>query len=568
MIDVPVVIAGGGPIGMVLSLELAHHGIRSLILERNLSTTRHPKMDITNGRSMELLQRFGFMDRLRAIGIPEMNPPDVVWATNPRGHLLHRFSYPTAQQRRSEMKRNDGELTAEPSMRVSQIVFERLLKEVIDQSSLASAHFGCKLDEFTELTDRILVKATDVNTGGKLEFSCSSLVGCDGGGSTVRKQLGIRLEGKARTRRSFMVHFRSSDRKRLAPFGVAWHLQWAGGTLIAQNDIDIWTLHVPLEEGADDTLIDPASLLRKHFGEEFKDFEILVANCFFLHMLVADRYRQGRVFLAGDSAHQVVPFGGYGMNTGVGDAVDLGWKVAATLNGWGGSTLLDTYEKERRPIAIQNRATAERHAAIRREIAAWFAADAAAEGLTLDHPDAAARRNTLADRIRELGNAENESWGIEYGYSYVDSHIIIGDSASPLPFDPLTYTPTTRPGYRVPHLFTSDGTSLHSKLGRDLTLVAVGPVGFAGFQAAAAEIGIPLSVLQLNETENVSRLLEKRLLLIRPDQMIAWRADAEPAHPKEILRKVTGRSSESIEVLSGNSSAEQGFAASNVDAAL
>jgi 2-polyprenyl-6-methoxyphenol hydroxylase-like FAD-dependent oxidoreductase len=546
MIDAPVVIAGGGPVGMMLSLELAHHGIRSIVLERNLTTTRHPKMDITNGRSMELLGRFGFMDRLRAAGIPETNSPDIVWVSNPRGHLLHRFSYPTAEERRREMLRNDGTLTAEPAMRISQIVLEPLLKDAVDRSPLAEARFGYKVDEFSQEGDRVLVKAQDVTTGETTELSCSYLIGCDGGGSTVRRQLGIGLEGKTKARRSFMVHFRSSDRKRLAPFGIAWHLQWAGGaTLIAQNDRDIWTLHMPLAEEADDTGIRPEALLRQHFGDDFEDFEVLVANSFFLHMVVAEQYQKGRVLLAGDSAHQVMPFGGYGMNTGVGDAVDLGWKLAATLNGWGGPALLQSYERERRPIAVQNRAAAERNAAVRREIAALFAAEALSTASSL--AEAETCHISIARRIRELGNAENESWGIEYGYNYLDSPLIVRDGNSPLSFDPLRYEPTSRPGYRLPHLLTSDGSSLHSRLGREFTLIAVGRTEAPGLFSAAEQLSVPVAFVQLDESEATSRLLERRLLLVRPDQMIAWRGDAEPSNPGDVLNIVTGRASRATE---------------------
>ena len=177
---------------------------------------------------------------------------------------------------------------------------------------------------------------------------CSYLVGCDGGTSQVRGCLGIGLDGQSRVVQRFMTHFRSRATGVLQRFGVAWHYQSVAGTLIAQNDRDIWTLQTRWPKGIAPEAVDAHALLRGFAGCDF-DYEILVANAWTPHLLVAESYGIDRVFLAGDAAHQYIPTGGYGMNTGIGDACDLGWKLAAALHGFGGPGLLASYDAERRP---------------------------------------------------------------------------------------------------------------------------------------------------------------------------------------------------------------------------
>ncbi|MGH9889505.1 MAG: FAD-dependent monooxygenase, partial [bacterium] len=283
---------------------------------------------------------------------------------------------------------------------------------------------------------------------------------------------------------------------------------------------------IPLPEG-DPARFDPAELLRAWAGRDF-DFEILVANPWTPHQVIAERYLDGRVALAGDSAHQVIPTGGYGMNTGIGDAVDLGWKLAAILNGWGGPALLESYEAERRPIALQNRAAAQRHAEVRFAITALIAD--AANG----DPE------TLGGEVAALGNAENECWGVEHGYRYAASPAICHEASAPPPFDPLVCTPTTWPGARLPHLFLQDGCALYDHLGPELSLLTLGGAESGGFAKAAEQARVPLAIVPL-AWEPCFVLLERRLLLVRPDQHVAWRGDEPPRDCRAVLDQVCGR---------------------------
>lgn len=532
--DADIFIAGGGPVGMTLALELAHHGVRSVLVERNPATTRHPKMDLTNGRSMELFRRLGIADDLRAVGVPASEPLDIVWATKATGYVLHRFAYLSPDGARDKARvANDGTDTLEPGMRVSQIILEPVLKAKIDANPFVDVRFGWAFESFEQDADGVNVVIRNSASGETQRVRTQYLAGCDGGGSKVREQAGIALEGQFAIASAYMIHFRSTAYDVLAKFGIAYHLQTGLGTIIAQNGKDIWTLQsiAPADSNPDD-------LLRQLVGEDF-DYEILVSNPWTPHMVLAERYREGRVFLAGDAAHQVIPTGGYGMNTGVGDAVDLGWKLAAVVKGWGGKALLDSYEWERHKIGAQNRAQAMQHMQVRIAITEAITA-AQAEG-DLDGAGAAPRRVALGKKIAALGNAENECWGIEHGYSYYGSPVVCAEEGYELSFDPLRCRPSTAPGSRFPNYYLASGTPLLDLLGPDLTLLAIGDVSITDAAATAERLGIPLSVVRLEE-EPILERLEANLILVRPDQHVAWRGVAATSPDwSGILGRISGR---------------------------
>ena len=464
MKQVPVLIAGGGPVGMTLARTLAHLGVRCLMVERNGSTTRHPKMDITNGRSMELFRRLGLADRLRAVAVPEANNFDVSWITSlareQGGRELHRFRYPSVVEKRAEiLARNDGTQPREPAMRVSQVLIEPVLRDAIVGHPLVDARWGVALEDFEQDGDGVLVTLRVAETGdngpgnnqaGATEqVRCQYLVGCDGGSSRVRSKLGIALEGRPAVAQRYMVHFRSDAHDLLQAFG-------------------------------------------RPFARE-----ILVANPWVTHLVLAESYGSGRVFLAGDAAHQYIPTGGYGMNTGIGDAVDLGWKLAATLRGHAGPGLLTSYERERRPVGLRNRLASERHTAVRLKIAELY------ESMT--DPEA------LGRAIAALGNAENESWGIEFGYRY-----------DGVEGDPLVYEPTMAPGARLPSTFLRDGSALYDHLGPWFTLLRFGDADPSPLIDTAP---VPLETVIVDDAYLAS-IYQARLVLVRPDTHIAWRGDA------------------------------------------
>lgn len=514
MHQVPVLIAGGGPVGMTLACELAARDIPCLLAERNRATTVHPKMDITNARSMELFRRLGLTPALRAVAVPEANNFDVAWVTTMVGHELHRFRYPSVTEARQRIRAcNDGAQPAEPAMRVSQVEIEPVLKQAIDAAPQVDVRFGLAFESLTQ--DANGVTATlRTETGASEQVRCQYLIGCDGGASAVRQNLNIALSGESRIMPRFMTHFRSDARSILQRFGIAWHYQSLQGTLIAQNDHDLWTLHTRMPEGQDDIPPDPATLLRAFLGTDVPH-QVLVANRWSPHLLVADSYGKGRVFLAGDAAHQYIPTGGYGMNTGIGDACDLGWKLAAVLRGFGGPGLLTGYEQERRAVGLRNREASRAHNATRMKIAQVYR----------DTPEDPA---SIAARIAALGNAENESTGIELGYNYVASPLICADPRQAPPDDPLRYVPSTVPGVRLPSVHLAEGGLLYDRLGKWFTLLAIGTDPSKALMAAASQFGMPLDVVRLNAPE-LTAIYGQQQILVRPDQHIAWRGGDMPA---------------------------------------
>jgi 2-polyprenyl-6-methoxyphenol hydroxylase-like FAD-dependent oxidoreductase len=518
MKSVPVLIAGGGPVGMTLACELSRHGIGCMLVERNESTTRFPKMDITNARSMELFRRLDLADSLRAVAVSEDNNFDVSWVTTLTGHELHRFRYPSVNEWRQLIReKNDGSMPGEAPMRVSQVEIEPVLQRAVRAAPNVEARWGVALEEFRQ--DAEGVTATLRGIDGTVEqVRCRYLAGCDGGASAVRHGLGIKLDGQTRVMDRFLIHFRSTAHDVLQHFGIAWHYQSPNGTLIAQNDKDIWTFQARFPRDVAPDKVDADAMLREFTGRYF-DYEILLTSRWYPHLLVAERYTEGRVMLAGDAAHQYIPTGGYGMNTGIADACDVGWKLAAVLQGFGGPKLLPSYDAERRPVGLRNREASGRHSGVRRDIAAVYH-----DGIGALGADGDAERVRVGRRIAGLGNAENESYGIEYGYAYQASPVICTERAD-IPDDPLRYVPTTFPGVRLPSVLLRDGTPIYDRLGRSLTLLCIDVRPSAALIAAAAKRGAPLELLRIDQPELVA-VYGRRLLLVRPDQHIAWRGEA------------------------------------------
>jgi 2-polyprenyl-6-methoxyphenol hydroxylase-like FAD-dependent oxidoreductase len=498
---IPVLIAGGGPVGMTLARTLSSFGVRCLLVERNPTTTRHPKMDITNGRSMELFRRLGMAEKLRAVGVPEENNFDISWITSLArelgGRELHRFRYPSVVEKRAEIRaRNDGTQPREPAMRVSQVMIEPVLRDAILGDPLVDARWGTAFEDFVQDETGVTATLRTVETGATETVRCDFLAGCDGGSSIVREKLGIGLEGRAAVAHRYMIHFRSDARDLLQAFGIAWHYQTARGTLIAQDDKDTWTLQTRPPPDIDVSNLDPERVLETWVGRPFAH-EILVANPWFTHLLLAERYGGGRVFLAGDAAHQYIPTGGYGMNTGIGDAVDLGWKLAATLKGFAGPDLLASYERERRPVGLRNRLASERHTDVRIKIGELYQSER--------DPDA------LARAIARLGNAENESWGVEFGYRY-----------DGVEGDPVVYQPTTAPGARLPSVFLRDGSALYDRLGPWFTLLRFGDADPSPLIDTSP---VPLETVIVDDPA-IAPIYEAKLVLVRPDTHVAWRGNA------------------------------------------
>lgn len=562
-----VLVVGAGPVGLTLAMELDHHGVDVLLVERNPATTRHPKMDVTNGRSMELYRRLGVADELRKVAIPGDRPTRVTWATDAEGWELARFEYPSVDaMRATALDRNDGTLPLEPWMRVSQVVLEPALRDLLEaKSKHVTICYGWGLESFREDDDGVTAVLVSADGDRRRTVRARYLAGCDGAGSRTRGQLGIGLDetdlrklvvkelGLPRTvaalaraflergerpadGRFYLVHFTTSDPEALGRFGAVWHLQSpAGWTVISQNDGDTFTLHAPLGMGTDADRIDPREFVYERLGRRF-EMDVLVANAWTPRLTVADSFGRGRVWLAGDAVHQVTPTGGYGMNTGVGDAVGLGWALAAVLQGWGTPGLLRAYGHERRSVALRNRRAAARHTLVRAAIMTSNRAALHAEGWS-----GARTRRRVGREIADLGNLENEALGIELGYRYETSPVICHDSGGRRPPRQTmdAYTPSTWPGARPPSLFLADGRALFDLFQQGFTLLRFADHDVTALTDAAAERGVPLEVVDVRDA-HARVLYERDLVLVRPDQHVAWRGDAPPAEPLRVMDRIRG----------------------------
>jgi hypothetical protein len=362
---------------------------------------------------------------------------------------------------------------------------------------------------------------------------CGYLAGCDGGTSTVRKKLGIALQGRGSIRELVQVIFRSEDLYERIVTGKGRHYQFAdaaGSSMVAQGTRKEFTLHSSLPP---DTDFRP--IIRDLIGFPC-DFEIRHVVPWRHHLLVAERYRDGRVFLAGDAVHLVIPSGGLGMNTGVGDAFDLSWKLAGTIKGWGGPGLLDSYEQERRPIGIRNVAAAgwaSEGVPIWRALVTPAVCEATPEG--------EAAREKLAASFDINHRRMHGMVGIESGYSYAGSPLIADEPGNVAEWETSAYVPHARPGVRIPHMWLKDGRALQDVLGSDYTLLDLrGDCDAGPLVEEFRKLGAPLVVLRLDE-ERVRSVYGASVFLLRPDLHIAWRGDRAPADPACLAALATGR---------------------------
>ena len=535
--EIPVLIVGAGPVGLVLAKELSHHGIRSTLVERNLDTTRWPKMDITNCRSMELLRRLGLEDGLRQVGVPAQYSFDVIFATGLAGREFARWAMPSVDAMRDRIRaHNDGTMPCVPYQRCSQEVFEAWMKRLCEDDPLIDLRSGWRFDTLAQDTAGVTAEITDTTKNEHRTLRARYLVGCDGATSAVRKALDIPLQGRPVPRVARQVHFKSRDLAALHAHGQFWHIFFAAtGTLISQDEVDTWTVQRYYPPDTDPSEIPSEEVVESALGCPIAIDRVLVTSVWQGNLLVADRYRAGRVFLAGDSAHQNIPTGGYGMNTGVGDAVDIGWKLAATLHGWGGPALLASYEVERRPVAVRNVARSDRHANVH---VTWRSQMDRAL-LEADTPEGAAHRARI-NAIIQAERGENEDHGIELGYRYDGSPVIVAESGDAPPWQPRTYVPTTWPGGRPPSVILEDGSFLFDRFGRGFTLLDFTDDRDASrLVKAAAASGVPLDRVVIRD-QQARQLYERNLVLIRPDQHVAWRGDRVPDNPTAIVDRVRG----------------------------
>ena len=524
----PVLIVGAGPVGAVLALELARHHVRSILVDRSATVSRHPKMDFLNGRSMELLRRLGLTAEIRARGVPPEHAFNFIWSRDFSEPPVAVWNYPSAaEMSRSASEANDGSAPAEPHQRLQGSLLEEILRGRLRAAREVDFREGWALADLTPAGRGVSALIVDPASGARRRVPARFLVGCDGANSTVRRMLGITVDEIATPTRHRDVYFRSSDPV-LRRHGRAFLTIAAGGlTLVSRDENELWTGTVHLADEAAQAQ-DPVELMRNNLGATFGVDEILSIAEWEGHLAVSDRYRAGPVFLAGDAAHHFYPIGGHGANTGIGDAIDLAWKLAAQLCGWGGPGLLSSYEAERRPVALLNR---EMCASL---LEVWLRFPRlVANGASREH-----LAGFLAQQAYQTSNL-----GVHFDYRY-DSPVIWPEDGPAPPWRWDRINPVAWPGCRVPAVRLADGEQILDRLEADgpgFTLVDTSG-GAAGkdLAMALAGTGVPVTYLPADD-EHLASIWGKALVLVRPDQHVAWRGDAGPADVDAVLARVTGR---------------------------
>jgi len=528
-----VVVVGAGPVGFTLAIDLGRRGVRTLLVEKDPTTKEWPKMDRSNARTMEFYRRLGIADDVRAAGYPPDGSMDVFIVTRLSDPPLAKLEYSSVEEHRAVIAATtDASEPLEPYQLVAQNDLEPVLLKVAESTPNVTVRFGCALIDFEQDDDGVTVTLEDLE-GTRSTTRTAYLAGCDGGISTVRKKLGIKLEGQGGLRQLRQITFRSEGLYDKIPIGKGRHYYVAdaeGSAIVVQGSRKDFTLNIAIDEDAD---LEQA--VRDRVGFDF-DFAVRNSTSWKLHLLLAERYRDGRVFLAGDAVHLVIPTGGLGMNTGVGDAIDLAWKLAGTVQGWGGPGLLDSYEPERRKVGDRNV-----------KASGW-----AAEGMglwrqlvtpeiTADTPSGAALRTEVGEAANRHHRRVHEMVGVELGYSYAGSDLIAHEDDNVTDWDTTTYTPHTRPGIRIPHIWLNDGRAMQDALGQGYTFIDLtGSADTSAVEAQFARIGAPLDILSIDDA-HARQVYQTSLLLVRPDLHIFWRGNTLPQDLNRWADQATGQ---------------------------
>jgi 2-polyprenyl-6-methoxyphenol hydroxylase-like FAD-dependent oxidoreductase len=492
---------------------------------------------------MEQFRRLGVAGKLRDAGLPEDYPNDVAFRTSVTGLELTRIPIPCRRDRYTETEGPDAWWpTSEPPHRINQIFLEPILL------AHAAAQPGVTLLNRTQFTgfaqDDEGVSATllDLDSGAPRSVRCRYLAGCDGGSSGVRKQIGAKLEGTPVIQRVQSTYIRAPQLRAMIPGKPAWSYYAMNprrcGTVFAIDGHENWLVHNHLNPDEPDfDAVDRDRSIREILGvgDDFA-YEVISKEDWVGRRLVADRFREGRVFLAGDAAHLWVPYAGYGMNAGIADAVNLAWLLAAHAQGWGDASILDAYEAERQPITEQVSQFAMAHAQKMIRARGAVPQDIEAPG-----PAGDALREAIGHEAYELNVQQFCCAGLNFGYYYAGSPIIAYDDAQPPGYSMGSFTPSTVPGCRAPHFWLPDGRSAYDAFGPGYTLLRLDPtVDASALQHAARRAGMPLQLLDV-EAATLPPAYAHRLVLCRADQHVVWRGDRLPAQAEALVAMLCGR---------------------------
>jgi 2-polyprenyl-6-methoxyphenol hydroxylase-like FAD-dependent oxidoreductase len=533
-LETPILIVGGGPVGLALASDLGLRGVPCLLIEQGEGPPEHPRATALNSRSMEFMRRWGIADAVHAAGTPDDFPHTALYCTSFTGYEIARIERP------SHGGREPIKQSPERPQRCNQLFLDPILSKLAQSFDMVELRRRCSLESVMEVGDDVIATVHDCANDRRFQIAARYLIDCSGGRSVIRPALGIDMSGSAYVGYFLSIFVRAPQLWTHHAMGKAALVTFVDAkglwrNLISLDGRELYRFGITGKEYYDaPEQVDAEALFCTAIGKDVP-YEILSVRRWLARNVVADRYRQDRIFLAGDAAHLNHPAAGLGLNTGLGDAVDLGWKLAAMLAGWGGAFLLDSYEPERRPVGLRNIAHADvSHANERTQ-------PTHAE-IAMDSPAGAQARRKMGEDLARIQIKRVITDGLALGYQYVSSPIVCREDTHPPPLSSSSdYHPTTFPGSRAPHAWLSDGRSTVDLFGDGFTLLRLGASApeTSALERAFAARGVPMKTIT-NADPAIAVLYERALVLVRPDGHVAWRGDSAPIDPLAMVDHVRG----------------------------
>jgi 2-polyprenyl-6-methoxyphenol hydroxylase-like FAD-dependent oxidoreductase len=536
-----VLVVGGGPVGTTFAMDLAWRGIDVVVAEqRRREELPSVKCNHVAARTMEIFRRLGVARRVRDAGMPHDHVNDVAFRTTTTGIEFARIKIPCRRDRYVVKDGPDGWWpTPEPPHRINQIYLEPVLVECAAAMPNLRYLNRIKVLGFQQTDESVIAEAQDLDTGEMLLMTADYLIGCDGPSSAIRHQIDARFTGDAMLGRIQSTYIRAPTLARRMRAEPAWSTQSLNprrsANMFAVDGRETWLIHNYLRaDETDFATVDPDRCIRQILGvgPDF-EYQVLTQEDWIGRRLLADKFRDRRVFICGDAAHIWVPFAGYGMNAGIADAMNLSWMLAGVLQGWAEPTILNAHEAERWPITEQVSRYAMNTAASLARARAEVPVSIEDEG-----PEGDAVRERFGRAVYELNVPQYCCGGLNFGYFYDRSPIIAHDDEVAPPYSMYDYTPSTTPGCRTPHVWLRDGRSLYDAMGAGFTLLRFDrTVAVDALVGAAAMQSVPLSVLDVEASPPYAH----KLVLSRPDQHIAWRGNAQPNDAMALIDLIRGQ---------------------------